>query len=78
MPELNELQLSNCFDGFEEIGEAIVKEKRYGKVLDIGNLWKELTPLRVFGSGSGHPFPHPQFTYKGQGPEAFEQYKKRG
>jgi len=61
---LTELALYNCYDGFEEIGEAIVEEKRGGKAFDLRKLWESITPNRDYGTGSGHPFPHPIHTNK--------------
>lgn len=74
-PDLNELRFYSCFDSLEKLGRAILKEKLLGKTFNIRKRWEELTPLRTFGRGHGHPLPHPIFTYKGQGPEAFKRAK---
>lgn len=78
MPTVVDLRFFGCPSSFAELGEAIIKEKYHGTVFDMGNLWKDLTPFRdSFGSGYGHPFPHPNFTCKDRGPEAFEKFKAK-
>ena len=59
---LTKLSILDGFPGFVEIGRAIMHEKGTGHSFDVGELWKSLTPHRVYGSGYGHAFPHPMFT----------------
>lgn len=75
IPNLDELVFIGGFDEFEELGEATVAEKRHGKPFNVRQMWEDLTPPRVSRRGSGHPSPHSRFTYKGQGLEAFLEFK---
>lgn len=78
MPEFMDLGFVGCPSSFDELGEAIIKEKRHGTVFDLKRVWHDVTPFRgAFGGGYGHPFPHPKFTSKDKGPEAFEKFKVR-
>ena len=75
--DLKELKFYSSWDAFDKLATAIMEEKRTGASFDIRRKWMELTPLRFNISRTCHPFPHPTFTQKGQGPAAFQEYSKR-